>query len=441
VCGPKGECQFVKRFSEGSRIEGYMLRDVVDFGGGQGGPAVHVGCMTAETGLAAQQSPAGILGLAQGKHGFLAALLAAGRMRRNAFEVCAHAAGGRMVLGTAGRAGKGAALRATPLYIGAANGHYVAGLDGVAIVGEDVEGGAPGSAAVEWVRVGEEPAGEPPAPLRLVLDSGSTFSYLPADVLGTLVAALQAACSAPGAACRGSFVPLSDLPVSQTACLALPPTGRGEAGEEASIATFPGLALRFESGSVWYISPEHLWHSSSWTGGVHCLGIFSAEEAGGRAVLGLNALHGHRVGVDVEAATLSWSKDGCTGEGSTEEATAADAHASLASPSSAAGYATLSGYGFGLVCAAVGSFEAARRAMVAYRTAAGVAYAPVSAADGEAAAGEGDDAADLDVVVEREGSAPASSEEEDGDLGMNATERARGRSGKARPDSGGRLRR
>ena len=164
-----------------------------------------------------------------------------------------------------------------------------------------------------------------------VLDSGSSYSYVPRAALDSIIDSIQAECwgeELPSGAetdhakksaskrprrCAGSRVPRLSLPSGQVFCVRLEGVDSARA-----LASFPSLVLfsersgsRGEKGDMWVLPPSSLLLKTPWSAGLHCLQIFDAEEVGGRVILGTNAMLDKDVAFLADQGRLEWRASDC----------------------------------------------------------------------------------------------------------------------------------
>lgn len=401
-----GVCSFSKRYSEGSSISGRVVVDDVSIrlDGGTASPpvAAHVNCVQHEEGAFRAQRADGVLGLSQGRHGVLAALLTSGRIQRNAFTLCARGGGGGggggggyLTLGS-GRGGRGASSTpssSTPLYLGRANGYYVVHAEGYAVSTADLsvasEGG--GGADAVWSSC--------TAPL--IIDSGSTYTYLPRDVVLDVVSQARAACggasgggrggAGPTTGCALTLLPEEETPEGQVLCGRPPAGGGGGSGwgwDAAAATTLPALALKLQGGAVWHIPALHAYTSGPWMAGLYCLGVYPSDEVGGgevgqRGILGLNALHGRALTVDVEGGAVMWELSACTKEAVEQTGEEADAGTAgdEAMSELVSSRLSLAAFGFVIALLLLLAGLSTRQACALYKAQRGTAYSQVSSSE------------------------------------------------------------
>ena len=288
-CLRGGECGYSVTYQEGSSYSGYLARDVIHLAGSSLAPTggagsrpgcvpltFAFGCSTQESGLFRSQRADGIMGLAPsraeaGGHPTVhEALLARGAVA-DGFSLCLGRAGGALTFG----------LPATE---------------------ED---------GVMWSPV-EEPAfygvglasltlGDAPLPLpagRALVDSGTTFLYLPARSFAPLLAAMQARhrSHAGCAHLHGLTSPRDEF------CVRLPSPRAPPA--PLLDGCFAELRIGLAGGPL-LVSPSRYFYPSE-AAGEHCLGIFSNYEP--TMVLGAIALVDTMVTFDRERRRVGFRR-------------------------------------------------------------------------------------------------------------------------------------
>jgi len=285
ACGEAGQCAYRRMYAESSSTSGVMVVDGLSLPPGLGGgnatastARLAFGCATKETGSIHAQPAAGIAGLGADGVGFVDQLAAAGVLARPAFSLClappgeggaAPAGGGALLLGPGLPAGvAGGALISTPLVPskGAASFYSVA-LRSLALGGPDA----------------------PPLPTNppqpglwgaghgVVLDSGTTFTFLPSPAYKALVGAVGDAAAALG----GERVPGPD-PAFPDACWGGLPT---QAGAWAG-AALPNVTLVLggedgeDGGAPLTLPPRNYLFPHPARAGAACLGVFDNGGAG-----------------------------------------------------------------------------------------------------------------------------------------------------------------
>ena len=178
-CGEKGcdscknsQCSYSVTYVEGSQISGEFFEDVLQLGGtpnaNQKVP-VWMGCHSRETKLFRTQVPAGIMGLNEGGWNVLKSL-ADGPIEKDIFALCLAENGGSMTVGGVNTTWMPTSepFQWTPYHAG-----YYVTLDGIHFRGKEL--------------FSDRPLGD------FQLDSGTTFSFFPAQVTVKLEAAIREA--------------------------------------------------------------------------------------------------------------------------------------------------------------------------------------------------------------------------------------------------------
>ena len=320
ACATSGRCVYARRYAENSAVEGIFLSEDVALADGVPGRA-DVGCNTEERGLFRLDAAAdGVAGLGMGPRSLLRALSVEN------FSLCLSEAGGLLTLGDAPDSDASTttlrdAAATTTLRIASTTYWYEVDLVGVALVEQEAAPivamtarqslragrlltGGGGRATLLWPS-----AGAAATPLSTVIDSGSTFSYLPAAAVAAIVRGLTAACapderSQVSTRCGYTAVAANELPAGQTLCLDFHADGEPS-------ARMPALELRFADGAVWRLSAASYLSEQAWFAPLRCLVLYDDRYARGRAIVGASLLRGARVRFDTRAGTLSYAPAAC----------------------------------------------------------------------------------------------------------------------------------
>lgn len=357
--GP-GECAYERSYSEGSSSSGVFVKDLVRFFGDRTeNVEMKFGCQLQADGQIAEQGVDGILGLSQGSLSMLSTMNRKGLLPRNAFSLCMNSLGrgGVMTLGGAdprlhaplGTSGTGS----TKMFVSERNGFYMLQLDSVRVIPsqdtmslstrrrerrrrmKNTETENDHDTAIissqklrglvdsKWMIADSSTN----TPISMVLDTGSTYSYLRRDVLTYVLSSIKELCASISttgvdshAICKGEIVQDRELPEQQVLCFRglqdgwdsgmLNPTSQ----ESISL---PTLQMKFADSSVLDIPVSRLLMRTDWTAGLHCLGLFPSSKAGGLVVLGANAMHGLDVTFDAEGSAWAWSPSNCSSNDAT----------------------------------------------------------------------------------------------------------------------------
>jgi len=138
----------------------------------------------------------------------------------------------------------------------------------------------------------------------VVIDSGSSFSYLPPAAVDALVSGILAACATgSGGGCGMRVATTAELPAAQHTCFHL--------DSELSYDAFPVVDLQTVGGAPFVVTARHYLVDMPWTHPLACVGVYSNEHAGGRSVIGANLLAHRDVLFDVEARRFAWAPAWC----------------------------------------------------------------------------------------------------------------------------------
>lgn len=316
-------CTYARHYAEGSSLTGRWVTDRVALAGGAFTPAAAFGCNSRETGLFRQDAAAdGVLGLGGGgSRSLLAALVAAGALPSAVFSLCLADAGGALALGGAHAAVHTAAGASTRLSVDERSGWFSVHIAAVSV---GWQRRAPPRAlraaipAPPWSAAADGGYGADGLPA--VLDSGSSFSHLPAAALAALLRGFRAACRlgdrrARLPPCGGiTEVPPRALPAGQVACFELP------ANQPVDEAQLPALTLRFADGAAVHIGARAYLVRMAWLGPLHCLGVYDSAHARGRTIIGADLMRHADITFDAARASLGWAPARCPEEADEEEA-------------------------------------------------------------------------------------------------------------------------
>lgn len=300
-------CTFSREYAEASTAAGAVVSDVVRVAGwasaatldeatgagaGAGAappplPRLTFGCATKETGEIKAQRAAGILGLGDAGTGFAHQLARGGGA---SFGLCLGGGprgGGALVLGRDLPPAAAAAVTGPTVTVPleASPGHphhYAVALESVSF------GGAPPAVPPSAL------AAAPPA----VLDSGTTFTYLPP-------AAFDAAARVVAAAAEGAG--LANVPAARgygDVCFSRLPT------DAAVAAAFPNMTLTFAGGESLELPPESYLFRHADAANAACVGLFAAP-AGKGALIGAITMRGMLVTFDAGARRVGMAAADC----------------------------------------------------------------------------------------------------------------------------------
>ena len=296
-CGPDRQCIYRRTYAESSSTAGLLVTDGLALppglgregegeGGGRGAgnataaasARIAFGCALKETGSIHNQPAAGIVGLGAAGVGLVDQLVAAGVLGGAAFSLClatppdkdAGAAGGALLLGPGLPAGLADATPVTtPLVRGEAS-FYTIKLAAMSL-GRD-SAGSPLPLATDPPQPGVWAGG-----MGVVLDSGTTYTYLPTPAFTAFKAAVGLAASGLG----GTRTAGPD-PAFPDVCWG----GLNSAGGAWAGAAFPDLILTLAPPSLGVtpptlsLPPRNYLFPHPNTPGAACLGVFDNGDAG-----------------------------------------------------------------------------------------------------------------------------------------------------------------
>lgn len=284
-CAEGGICQYSQGYAEGSSISGVYYQDKVFVGDDHSSDAAHApfvvdfvfGCQKHEGGLFTTQLADGIMGVGQSDRSITRALQQQGKLKANMFSLCLSLNGGAMTLGD-----MDARLHQSPPKWAAltTQGFYVVRVDGLAAGGQALS-------------VSDFSAGN------TILDSGTTFTYLPTGAFRAVEAAITQYCADdPSSRCKGERTTVA----GEGLCYNLP--------NPADIATFPDVTITLHGAAVnsgagsdgspvaIRVPPEHVFINMGWDRGAYCLAFYD-NGAGHGAVIGANSMMGYDVVFDM----------------------------------------------------------------------------------------------------------------------------------------------
>jgi hypothetical protein len=299
-----GACSYSRSYAEQSSSAGRLITDTLALGPAVNGSVVF-GCETRETGEIMRQAADGILGLGLGHISVLSQLASQGAVS-DVFSLCfgswgpqagvtgEASANGAVVFGAL-PAGAAPHMIFTPLATAAAHpSYYTVRLSRIELGGRDVAasaaGGASGAAAV---------ASSYASGFGTVLDSGTTFMYLPTVTFRAFLAALAAALPPSAPRVTGPDAAFADV------CYELPGASASTLAER-----FPNMALVFD-GAVLTLPPDnYLFAWGEARPGAFCVGVFDNGASG--ALFGALAVRDVLVLYDRANARIGFAPTSCT---------------------------------------------------------------------------------------------------------------------------------
>jgi hypothetical protein len=287
-----------------SSSSGRLVTDTLTLGPAVNGSVVF-GCETRETGEIMRQAADGILGLGLGHVSVLSQLASQGAVA-DVFSLCfgswgpeagvtgEASANGAVVFGAL-PVGAAPHMIFTPLATGAAHpSYYTVRLARIELGGRDVAasaaGGASGAAAV---------ASSYASGFGTVLDSGTTFMYLPTVAFRAFLEALAAALPANAPRVTGPDATFADV------CYELP-------GASASTLAgrFPNMTLVFDGAALSLPPDNYLFAWGDGRPGAFCVGVFDNGASG--ALFGALAVRDVLVLYDRANTRIGFAPTSCT---------------------------------------------------------------------------------------------------------------------------------
>lgn len=253
-CDGQGQCRYSRHYAEDSSSSGILADDVVGFGEASTvGPArVLFGCETRETGDLYRQKADGILGLGRGPLGIVDQLVAQSALA-DAFSLCYggwERGGGAAIFGNATLPPQ---MRFTPLAKrGGGSTFYNLHIDALTVGGKALK--LSGGAFDKGYGV--------------VLDSGTTFTYLPPPVFKEFKASVVAGV-------KGLHSVEGPDPQYSDVCFG----GAKSDGSDLQ-QHFADVAFVFGGEVTYELSPENYLFRHRKVPGAFCLGIFQNADAG-----------------------------------------------------------------------------------------------------------------------------------------------------------------
>jgi hypothetical protein len=206
------------------------------------------------------------MGLGTGELSIVPALWVGGKLAKHVFSLCMALQGGALTLGA-----MDPALHAAPPAWAAmsTSGFYVVSVAGFALTAY----GSPVAAVTRTFSVAHDIGAAGFNSPHTILDSGTTFTYVPSVAYNALRSAIATFCATPGN-CRGSVESVRGEPL----CYRL--------ASEGDIFSFPGMALTLAGADggppvVVDVPPHHLFLDMGWDGCV--AGVVGVLPSSGQA--------------------------------------------------------------------------------------------------------------------------------------------------------------
>lgn len=256
TCSPENLCMYSRTYAEQSSSAGVLVEDKMQLG--DGGMDVVFGCETKETGEIFNQEADGIMGLGNSEVSVVNQLAGQGVIN-DVFSLCfgSVAGDGALLLGEVDLTSYNVELEFTPLLTSAAYPHYYS----VQLMGITV-----GSSKLNVpMETYEEGYGT-------VLDSGTTFTYLPTE-------AFRAFRDAVTAFAVGNGLKMTKGPDPKFFDICFGGAPHVEHADQLE-HVFPHLDLQFKGGLNLRMGPLNYLFMHTAEAGAYCLGVFDNGKSG-----------------------------------------------------------------------------------------------------------------------------------------------------------------
>ena len=260
-CGEHAACAYTRNYAERSSVRGRLVKDVVHLGGQLGDVEIVFGCTTREGGSIHEQEADGLMGLGHGENSLPIQLAATGA-RDRAFSLCygSFEGGGAVTFGRLPTDSDAVpALAYTPLKPNPRHpAYYVVATERWVLGDSEV---ASSSAFSEGYGT--------------VLDSGTTFTYVPTAVFRAFIARVDE--HVLGALRR---VEGPDPTYPQDVCYGASPGTTPSLALDTLGDFFPTLAVSFEGGASLALPPANYLFIHGKIAGAFCVGVMDNGPAG-----------------------------------------------------------------------------------------------------------------------------------------------------------------
>ena len=272
------QCGYSQSYTEGSSLRGIMYYDQAWLGapdesaslGNTYGVKHPLGCHTFENGLFSGQLADGIMGLGRNSPSIVNTLMSSGKLDEKVFTMCLHMEGGNLGFGGVDTALHTGELQWLPL----GGGTFYSVTVNAFTVGSDSPISSPSSA---------------------IVDSGTTFTYVPGAAFNAIRNAYAGRCSAGKC---------GDVTPKQVQGESLCYVAAG--GVDVIKQNFPPLTITFNTGATLQLPPEHVFIDMVWDGtNTFCLGVY--KNNGNSVVVGANAMMGHDFVFDMAKNKVGWA--------------------------------------------------------------------------------------------------------------------------------------
>ena len=257
ACSEENQCMYTRSYAEQSSSSGVLLEDVLELHDGGQPMKVVFGCETRETGEIYRQRADGIFGLGNSDVSIVNQLVQAGEIR-DMFSLCFGLVEGDGVLMLGDSPGAhGLHLQFTPMLTTLSHPYYY-------------------TVDLERIEVSEQEIDVDPTVFKIgystVLDSGTTFTYLPTLAFNKFAEAVK-----NYALVHGLHVVDGPDPHYSDLCFGGAPD---HDDLEALLEVFPKIALEFRDAVRLELSPINYLFVHTFGSGKYCLGVFDNGVAG-----------------------------------------------------------------------------------------------------------------------------------------------------------------
>ena len=286
ACSKDEECMYSRSYAEQSSSTGVLLEDVLALHDGGPGVRVAFGCETRETGEIYNQRADGLFGLGRSDDSLIQQLVKSGSID-NQFSLCFGLVEGDgvLLLGES-PALKDVSLTYTPLVESPTNGnYYTVNMESIRVAGDTLD------ILPSTFQVGYS----------TVLDSGTTFTYIPTEAFSRFAETVSSYAIA-----RGLFSVPGPDPQYEDICF-------GGAPEHSDITglrkVFPPVQFVFKDGVVLDLNPLNYLFVHTFESGKYCLGVFDNGDAG--VLLGGITFRNVLVQYDLEKKRVGFGEASC----------------------------------------------------------------------------------------------------------------------------------
>lgn len=286
ACSSREECMYTRSYAEQSTSSGILMEDVLSIHDGMPGIPVKFGCETRETGEIFKQQADGLLGLGKSDNSLIQQLVNR-NIIENQFSLCFGLVegDGALILGHS-PALENVNLGYTPMVESPTNeNYYTLDMKGIHVNGVELE------LEVSTFTTGYS----------TVLDSGTTFSYLPTDAFRAFADSVSSYAIA-----RGLFSVPGPDPDYEDICFGGAPSHEDLEGLQK---VFPLAKFTFKNGVQLELTPLQYLFVHTFNSGKYCLGIFDNGDSG--ILLGGITFRNVLVQYDVAKNRVGFGKASC----------------------------------------------------------------------------------------------------------------------------------